>query len=123
MWAAVSWKEKQSGRGGQRLAHLVEGFRLDLTDPLRGHLELGREVVQRGRILLAQPARFDNPPAPRIEYRQHPLEARLLHLLGLLVLEHAVRLGGFVGEVMRRREAFLVVALALEGELLAGEPG
>src|SRR5262249_56641338 len=62
-------------RGSDQPFHLLKRLRLDLADALRGDLELGRELVQRGRVLLAQPARFYDAAAARVQAGNSALQA------------------------------------------------
>src|SRR5581483_138291 len=103
----------------EHLAHLLERLRLDLADALRRDLELGGELVQRGRVLLAQPARLDDAAAARIERGERAGETLGPSALGLLRLEHAEGLRLAVGKVARRREAAVFLVIGLERDLAA----
>src|SRR4030095_15418297 len=63
--------------------HLLQRLDLDLADALGRDLELGGEVVQRERVLLAQPARLDDAPAAGVERFERMLEAARPAFLGL----------------------------------------
>ena len=47
--------------------HLLHGARFDLANAFSRHAVFGRQVMQRARIVLGEPARLDNPAATLIQ--------------------------------------------------------
>ena len=73
---------------GERLAHLLHRRHFDLADAFGGNPELRGQVVQGGRIVLAQPARLDDSPAARIKPHQRACQAPAASAFRLLVFQH-----------------------------------
>ena len=61
---------------GHRAFHLGQRLALDLADALGRDAELVGEIVQRRRVLFAQPARLDDAAAARVETSRAPVRAR-----------------------------------------------
>src|SRR5262249_13326353 len=107
-------------RGSDQPFHLLKRLRLALADPLRGGLELGHGLVQRGRVLLAQPARFYDAAAARVQAGNSALQAARPQRFFLPGLDELGGPGRTVGQIGDRRVGLVVVGRRLERNLLPG---
>src|SRR5207245_9018052 len=96
---------------------------LDLPDPLGGHAVLIGELLQRRRILLAQPPCLDDAPATRVERGQSALQALAASPLDLGVLQDS---SGFVLVIAQvgdgSNRVGMVVGERLKRYILSGQP-
>src|SRR5437899_8981110 len=107
--------------GGYEPLHFFQRLAFDLADALGGNLELGGELVQCRLILLAQPARFDDAAAARVEARQGVLQAARAKRFFLLRLGQLRGLGRAIGQIRYRSVGVILVTGRLERDLLPGQ--
>src|SRR5262249_52377339 len=92
-----------------RLLHLLEGAHLDLAHAFARHTELGRQILERDRVVGKSP-RLEDAPLALVEHRKRFTE-RLLAVLGFLVLdEPRLLIGDFVDEPVLPFAGIAVVA-------------
>src|SRR6516225_515068 len=92
-----------------RPLHLLEGAHLDLTHALARHAELGRQVLERDRVI-DEPARLEDAPLALVEHRERFTE-RLFAIVGFLVLdEPRLLIGDLVDEPVLPFAGIAVVA-------------
>ena len=80
-----------------RPLHLLERAHLDLAHALARHAELGRQILERDRVV-GKPARLEDAPLALVEHRERFTE-RLPAVVRFLVLDQArLLIGDFVDE-------------------------
>src|SRR5262252_8823154 len=92
-----------------RLLHLLEGAHLDLAHALARHAELGRQILERDRVV-GKPARLEDAPLAFVEHRERFTE-RLPAVVRFLVLdEPRLLIGDLVDEPVLPFAGIAVVA-------------
>src|SRR5215831_19466587 len=92
-----------------RPLHLLEGAHLDLAHAFARHAELGRQILERDRVV-GKPPRLEDAPLALVEHRERFTE-RLLAVLRFLVLdEPRLLIGDFVDEPVLPFAGIAVVA-------------